>query len=140
MSALELTVVRFQCGATCTIGELLVDGQHECWTLEDVVRPDGVKVYGETAIPYGRYKIIVTFSNRFQRELPLLLAVPGFEGIRIHPGNTAADTHGCILVGGEKTATSVLYSRFAFDQLFNKIRNAIRNGEEVWLTVKTGEA
>ena len=137
---MKIDVVRTTFNKDSTIGEMMLDGEHECWTLEDTVRPAGVKIYGETAIPYGTYRVLVTHSNRFNRDLPLLLNVPGFEGIRIHPGNTAADTHGCILVGGEKTATSVLYSRFAFDQLFNKIRNAIRNGEEVWLTVKTGEA
>ena len=137
---MKIDVVRTTFNKDSTVGEMMLDGEHECWTLEDTVRPAGIKIYGETAIPYGTYRVLVTHSTRFNRDLPLLLNIPGFEGIRIHPGNTAADTHGCILVGGEKTATSVLYSRFAFDQLFNKIRNAIRNGEEVWLTVKTGEA
>jgi hypothetical protein len=127
---MKLEVIR-NCGAVCTIGELLVDGVHECWTLEDVVRPNGEKVYGETAIPYGTYKVGITFSNRFQRDLPLLYDVPDFSGIRIHPGNTAADTHGCLLVGQHKTSTSVTESRLAFDALFPKIRDAIERGEEV---------
>lgn len=138
---MKIQVIRFQCGADCTIGELLVDREHECWTLEDVVRPDGApKVYGETAIPYGTYRVVITFSNRFQRDLPLLLNVPGFEGIRIHPGNTAADTHGCLLVGTGRTGASVTNSRMAFDALFPKIRDAIDNGEEVTITYSSGDA
>jgi Family of unknown function (DUF5675) len=82
---MKLQVVRFMCGATCTIGELLVDGEHECWTLEDVVRPDGQKVPGETAIPYGTYDVIITPSVRFGTDMPLLVGVPNFTGIRIHP-------------------------------------------------------
>lgn len=135
---MKLEVVRWSCGATCTIGELLVNGEHECWTLEDVVRPDGVKIYGETAIPYGTYVVTITHSNRFQRDLPLVHDVPDFQGIRIHPGNTAADTHGCLLVGRNKTADSVTESRLAFDALFPKIRNAIDNGEEVTITYREG--
>ena len=137
---MNLQVTRFMCGAECTLGELTVNGEHECWTLEDVVRPDGVKVFGETAIPYGRYRVVITFSNRFQRELPLLLSVPNFDGIRIHPGNTAADTHGCLLVGRKYSGNTVTESKLAFDPLFAKIRDAIDNGEEVWITYSNGDA
>ena len=136
---MKLQVNRTMCGAACTIGELLVDGKYECYTLEDVVRPeDAPKVYGETAIPYGTYQVVVTFSNRFRRDLPLLVGVPGFTGIRIHSGNTAADTHGCLLVGRNKTATSVTESRLAFDALFPKIRDAVARGEKVWITYSSG--
>ena len=136
---MKLQVTRFQCGATCTIGELLVDGVHECYTLEDVVRPTGAaKVYGETAIPYGTYPVIVTFSNRFQRTLPLLVGVVGFDGIRIHPGNTAADTHGCLLVGRHHTGNTVTESRLAFNALFPKIRDALARGEKVTITCQSG--
>jgi Family of unknown function (DUF5675) len=137
---MKLEVKRFMCGATCTIGELFIDGVHECYTLEDIVRPEGSpKVYGETAIPYGTYQVVITFSNRFQRDLPLLVGVVGFEGIRIHPGNTAADTHGCLLVGETHTSSSVSASRVAFDRLFPKIRNAIESGEKVWITYINGD-
>lgn len=127
---MKLEVIR-ECGAVCTIGELLVDGVHECWTLEDVVRPAGEKVYGETAIPYGKYHVVVTDSVRFQRPLPLVCGVPDFTGIRIHPGNTAADTHGCLLVGVHRQSNAITESRIAFDALFPKIRDAIARGEEV---------
>src|SRR3972149_10690167 len=81
-----------------TIGELFVDGVFECFTLEDVVRDDE-KIKKVTAIPDGIYTVLVTWSPRFKRQLPLLIDVPGFDGIRIHPGNTADDTEGCLLVG-----------------------------------------
>lgn len=132
---MRLKLERTWCGAACTIGTMYVDGKAECFTLEDVVRPDGVKVYGETAIPAGVYGVIVTPSNRFKRDLPLVENVPGFEGIRIHPGNTAADTQGCILVGVAKTPTSVTHSREAFDRLFQKIKESIGAGEKVTLEV-----
>src|SRR2546423_440555 len=80
-----------------TIGELAVNGVFECFTLEDVVRPEKIK--RETAIPAGRYEIAITFSDKFQKFLPLLLNVPNYEGVRIHSGNRPEDTEGCILVG-----------------------------------------
>lgn len=103
-----------------TIGELYVDGVFECYTLEDVERE--VKIKSETAIPKGTYKVIVTMSNRFKRLLPLLMNVPNFEGIRIHPGNTNHDTEGCILVGQTRSKDFIGKSRKAFDNLFKKIQ------------------
>lgn len=106
--------------------------------MEDMVRPDGVKVYGETAIPAGVYNVVITPSKRFKRDLPLLENVPGFEGIRIHPGNTAADTDGCILVGRAKGADYVSESKAAFAVLMGKIRDALDAGEKVTLEVTHG--
>jgi len=137
---MKLQVIRFMCGATCTIGELLVDGEHECWTLEDVVRPTGEKVDGDTAIPFGTYPVTITFSNRFQCDMPLLVGVPNYTGVRLHYGNTAADTSGCLLLGTEHTGTSVLNSRVAYNRLFPKIRDAIRRGEAVTITYSSGDA
>jgi len=105
-----------------TPGKLFIDGQFECHTLEDIVRPRGVKVYGKTAIPAGTYQVVLTMSPRFKRVLPLLLNVPGFEGIRIHPGNKAEDTDGCILVGDAPAPDWLGQSRVAFDRLFAKLR------------------
>ena len=136
---MKLELIRSLCGAACTIGDLYIDGAHSCYTLEDVVRPEGEKVYGQTAIPYGRYRVIITFSNRFQRDLPLLVDVPNFEGIRIHPGNTAADTYGCVLVGMGKQGDSITSSRVAFSAVFADIRDAIERSEEVWIEVKDAQ-
>lgn len=132
---MQLTLHRQPSADGATLGELLLDGRHECWTLEDVVRPAGEpKVYGQTAIPAGRYRVIVTFSNRFQVLMPLLVAVPGFEGVRIHPGNTAADTDGCVLVGRTKGGNTVGSSRLAYDALFPRIVAGYSVGD-VWIDV-----
>jgi hypothetical protein len=132
---MKLEVRRDMCGAVCTIGRLFINGENTCFTLEDVVRPDGVKIYGETAIPAGTYKVVVNFSNRFQTLMPELLEVPNFEGIRIHPGNTDKDTHGCILVGSNHTGNSITDSRKAYAPVFAKIKAAFDAGEEIWLTI-----
>ncbi len=89
----------------CTLGRMYVDGHFFAHTLEDKYRGQldnpADKVYGETAIPYGVYKVTVTESKRFGKKLPILHNVPRFDGIRIHGGNTAADSLGCILAGAE---------------------------------------
>lgn len=133
---MKLTLNRVQFDAACTIGQLLVDGAPQCYTLEDIVRAPGApKVFGQTAIPAGTYGVIVTFSPHFQRDLPLLVNVPGFEGVRIHPGNTAADTEGCILVGMGKGSNTILQSLIAFNALFPKIQQALARGELVSIEV-----
>jgi len=96
---MKLFLERIYKADTYTIGKLSIDGEFFCHVLEDVVRPKGIKVYGETAIPKGTYQVKLTMSNRFKKVLPLLQNVPMFEGIRIHAGNTNKDTHGCLLVG-----------------------------------------
>jgi len=122
--------------AKSTIGELHDgDGKMLCFTLEDCWRTDGVKIPGATAIPEGIYEIIINQSQRFKRSMPLLLNVPGFEGIRIHTGNTDADTHGCILVGTVKQDNMILNSRLAFDGVFRMIETAINAGEKVHIQI-----
>jgi hypothetical protein len=130
---MELKLVRVFKSPMYTIGRLHVDGVFECDTLEDTVRDlnkDGdlndageSKVFGETAIPYGTYKVIINYSNRFKRDLPRLLNVKEFDGVLIHPGNTAVDTHGCILVGINNAKGRVNNSRITFDKLFAKMKN-----------------
>ena len=95
---MEIIVNRIFKASTYTIGELSVDGNYICDTLEDRVRPTGEKVYGETAIPYGTYTVTLSYSNRFKKTMPEILNVPNFSGIRIHCGNSSKDTEGCLLV------------------------------------------
>ncbi len=118
-----------------TPGVMSFGGKSEFFVVEDIVR-EGEKVYGKTAIPAGRYQIVMTYSPRFKRQLPLLLDVPGFEGIRIHAGNTARDTEGCLLPGMARTKTGVANSRLAFSRIAARIQRAIAKGEEVWITIK----
>lgn len=128
---MKLELIRNKSTDKSTTGRLLVDGAFQCWTLEDVVRP--AKIAHETAIPAGTYKVVITPSMRFARRLPLLLDVPGFEGIRIHPGNSAADTYGCILVGIAAAAKDwISGSRAAFDSLFSVLD---RPGQEMEITI-----
>ena len=128
-----------------TIGDLSINGNPECVILEDTdrgLRSDmtlesikAIKIKGKTCIPSGRYEIVITFSNRFQKPLPLILAVPGFEGIRIHPGNNPANTEGCLLPGTVPGENMVFNSRVAFLSLFNKIKAAL-NKEKVFITIE----
>lgn len=130
-----LRLNRIEHNPNFTIGELYVDGKWECFTLEDTVRPLGEKVYGQTAIPVGQYRVTVNLSNRFKRLLPLIQDVPQFEGVRIHPGNRPADTEGCILVGRSRGTGEIYESKLAFNALFPKIQAALANGESVWLEI-----
>jgi len=106
-----------------------------CFILEDRIRPGGIKIKGETAIPQGTYEVVVTFSNRFKRRMPLLLDVPNFSGIRIHSGNTAEDTEGCLLTGKTQGVDFVGSSRDAYGSLFAKIEEAC-DREKVYITIR----
>lgn len=130
---MKISIQRILGTAGYTAGTMRVNDKFECYTLEDQVRE--TKIYGETAIPAGTYKVIISFSNHFKRDLPLLVGVPNYEGVRIHPGNTAADTEGCLLVGVTRGVGSVGSSRIAFDALFAKIQAAWLAKEEISLTI-----
>jgi Family of unknown function (DUF5675) len=121
---MELKLIRRWLTPASTIGELYVDGVRECFILEDQYPTPYLKVYGRTAVPTGRYEVRITQSPRFKRELPLLLNVPGYEGVRIHPGNTADDTEGCLLPGTIRGADKVMFSKAAFACLFSKLKLA----------------
>ena len=145
-----ISIIRKPSAKGATLSTWYVDGQYQCVGCEDVVRGEGeTKVYGQTAIPAGTYKVIVTMSNRFKRPLPLLVNVPGGRirfgeqlidncGVRIHSGNKPEDTEGCLLPGTRLGADgrSVEASRVAFDALFAKINAALAGGEKVTLTIK----
>lgn len=121
---MQLRVIREPSTNAATLGSLWIDGAWQCWTLEDVMRPPGVKVPGETAIPAGRYAVRLTPSARFGRTLPELLNVPNFVGVRIHAGNRASDTQGCILVGAERGGLWIAQSRPAMEKLMAKLVTA----------------
>lgn len=128
-----------------TIGKLYINDQYFCDTLEDTDRGltqsmteqqiKSKKVYGETAIPTGIYRIIISYSNRFKKQMPLLLNVPGFSGIRIHTGNTEKDSLGCILVGKNKAVGKVLESRDTYSKLFSILQKADKK-ETIKITIK----
>lgn len=127
---MRLRLIREPSKDGATLGVLFVDGVFECFTLEDPIREirgkevATWKVAGKTAISAGRYSVLVNLSQRFKQLMPLLIAVPGFEAVRIHPGNSAEDTEGCILVGRGRSAGTVSSSRLAFDALVVKIQAA----------------
>lgn len=108
---MKITVKRTFKGPEYTIGKLYIDDNYFCDTLEDTVRK--VKIAGKTAIPAGSYKVKKTMSPRFKKILPEILNVPNFAGVRIHSGNTAADTDGCLLLGLNKAKGQVLCSKDA---------------------------
>jgi hypothetical protein len=126
---MNIQVIRETFTSKSTIGKMYIGGRFFCYTLEDVDRDknkDGdlndageQKVYGETAIPKGVYSVTLTMSNRFKVVMPLLNNVPGFEGIRIHNGNTSEHTHGCLLVGESKGKDFIGGSKMAFAKLMD---------------------
>ena len=148
---MELILERIAKRKTYTIGRLSIleevideysTGTAEryfCDTLEPTWRDyknGAYKVKGRSAIPEGRYAVVISFSPKFKQWLPILLGVPKFDGIRIHAGNTAADTEGCILVGKNKLVGQVVDSRIWLHRLKQKIVEAKGRGEAVWITIK----
>ena len=112
-----------------------------CDTLEPTWRDigrgrPGQKIEGKTAIPEGRYPVVITCSPKFGKWLPLLVGVPLFKGVRIHAGNSARDTQGCILVGLNTQRGRLTYSLFMLNRLKEKIVEAKAHGEGVWITIE----
>ncbi len=135
---MKITVNRIFKGSTYTIGKLYIDGEYACDTIEDTVRelpatcpntPRGIacackeKVYAETAIPAGTYKVTMEYSPRFKRKLPYLHNVQHFIGILIHNGNDQGHSAGCIIVGRNKVKGKVLESKATLDALLSRIGN-----------------
>lgn len=126
-------------------GERFGDGKNWCSVLEDedrgltsdmtVQEIRSLKILGKTAIPRGIYECVITYSPKFKRMLPLLLNVKGYSGIRIHSGNTASDTEGCLLPGINNAVGRVNNSRYWFNLLFTRIQDAERAGEQVWIEI-----
>jgi len=129
---IKLLLKRIARKSSYTIGKLFVDGEYFCDTLEDTDRLDEgmsldeikkLKQPGQTAIPEGSYKVIMSVSPKFKRLLPRLQNVPGFEGVLIHRGNTAKDTAGCILVGENKKVGMVLNSTYYEERLVELLKH-----------------
>ncbi len=119
---MKLVLTRKWFTKNSTIGELTIDGVFYCYILEDVVR--AVKIAGKTAIPTGTYIVVLTHSQRFGRVLPLLVGVENYSGVRIHPGNTAEDTEGCLLPGRVRKIDYVGESKVAFAAVLEKLGSA----------------
>lgn len=140
MISLRLKRVAFR--DTYTIGKLYVDGEYFSDTLEDYSRDfnkDGdlndkgeTKVFGETAIPYGTFKVIMNMSNRFKKVMPLVLDVPHFAGIRIHAGTKPEHSHGCILVGKNTIKGQLTESTF----YTNKLYAILNKSKEIIITIE----
>lgn len=156
-NALELLLDRKYKKETYTIGNLYVDGEWFCNTLEDKDRGlsqtmpleeiKRQKVYGETAIPTGRYEVrmdivspkyngVKWYKDNFGGRMPRLESVKGFAGVLIHSGNTALDSAGCILIGLNKAKGKVLDSRATFQKLWNILEKARKAGKTIYLTVQ----
>lgn len=139
---MELKLNRLHKNPTYTIGKLYVDGVYFCDTVEDTDRGmtqqmsnsynEARKVYGKTAIPVGRYRVVLSYSNKFKKSLPLLNDVMCFSGVRIHSGNTAEDSLGCIIVGENKIKGGVINSRATMERLMAKLRGQTN----IWLTIE----
>ena len=127
-----LTLIRKEFTTISTISDLFIDGKWYCYTLEDMYRDKKIKKV--TAIPYGTYEVIINFSNRFQKPMPLLLNVPNFEGIRIHNGSTADHTEGCILLGFTKSKDFIGNSKSAFNSFMPKLQAGLKTGK-VFITI-----
>lgn len=140
---MELTLKRKVYAATFTLG-MMVFGGFQYYSVEDTVRPLSDctrttcvgKIDGVTAIPAGRYEIKDTYSPRFKKNMLELQNVPGFQGIRVHPGNTAQDTEGCILLTAKPTPTGGTESRKAMEQFNKDVRAILARGERVWITIE----
>ena len=141
---MNLTLKRLNLTPNYTEGELYVNGVYFCKTLEDTNRDlnkngqfdnNEKKVYGETCIPYGKYKVILSYSPKFKRELPEILKVPNFQGIRIHRGNKISDTLGCVLCG-EKVKNGYLSNSTPYEiKLVELFKQAKSRNEESFIEI-----
>lgn len=123
-----------------TEGNLYINGKWFCHTIEDVVRAKPgmwsykVKVYGKTAIPYGTYPVLVTWSNRFKRMLTGVFNVPDFEGIRIHNGSTELSSAGCIIISYTALKGSLVNDKKAMNDLCKLVADAQKK-EKIAITI-----
>lgn len=131
---MNLLLKRVEFTDRTTIGELYIDGVFYCHTLEDKDRKleaGGRKIPERTAIPRGKYRVDITFSNRFKKPLPELKEVPQFTGVRIHSGNTDSNTEGCVLVGTRVDEYTIANSRVTMNELMDLLEPV----GQVWLEI-----
>lgn len=135
---MKLHIQRSYKGQFYTIGDLFVNGTYLCNTLEDTVRLLTIekKIPGKTAIPAGKYNVIVNKSPKFKRDLPRLLDVPHFEGVLIHRGNLPEHTEGCILVGENKVKGKVINSTKYELILVELLKDAQNRGEQIEIEIQ----
>lgn len=136
---MEITLTRIAKKDGYTIGRMAIGGQYFCDTLEPQwrnLKAGERKMPGRTAIGEGTYPVVITKSPRLCRWLPLLVGVPQFSGIRIHAGNTAEDTEGCILVGWNRLKGRLVNSRSALTLLMNRMVEALAKGEKIVIEVR----
>ena len=107
-------------------------GLTDSMNLEEIKR---IKVKGDTCIPYGTYNVTITYSPRFKKNLPLINNVKGFDGIRIHSGNTPQDTEGCLLLGFNKVKGRVVDSKVTVNKFIDIVQEALNKGEKVTITI-----
>jgi len=134
---MEIKVIRKTFTEKSTIGELHINGKFECFTIEDKDRKlesGGVKEYAKTAIPRGKYNLVMSFSNRFQKYLPEIQNVPQFAGIRIHSGNTSEHSEGCVLLGTTIATDFVGNSKVAVAAFIKKIQ-AVEKKEKITIEI-----
>lgn len=139
---MEIEVQRIWPTDECCIGMVLIDGRSICYSLEDPVREVPAlsvgqwKIPGKTAIPRGRYQVVIDFSQRFQKKTLHILDVPGFTGIRIHGGNTAADVEGCLIFGEKRYSdTEIGDCAPAIEAVMSEAEQAIANHESIYITI-----
>lgn len=131
---MELLLKRDTFSNVSTIGKLYVDGVFFNDTLEDKVREE--KIPKVTAIPVGRYEVVLSFSNHFKQLMPELLNVPNYVGVRIHFGNWAVDSDGCVLCGTRSTTKDFIgNSRVAYAKLLSKLK-AVAKKEKIFITIE----
>lgn len=119
-----------------TIGDFTANGNFLSNCLEDKVRIPFIKVPGKTAIPAGRYQVVLDYSTRFNKTMPHILYVPEFDGIRIHAGNTDKDTEGCLLLGTWTKGDLVTDSRTSIQILMEILLRCEDRGEKMWITIE----
>ena len=143
---MEVLLIRENFASEYTEGKLFINGAYVCDSLEDADRgldssmsEDVIlskKVYGKTCIPYGRYRIIIDWSNKFQKNLIHLLNVKGFDGVRMHSFNEASQSLGCIGTGVKTVPGWISKSRDTYKIVHSKVEEALSRGESVFLTIE----